>query len=184
VDAGYASANVVRRHLGLNGEPLLDVERVCHGLGIRCEQFDGAAEAGHMVAGAREGFGAAAVILKSERMDADWARRFEWARALGHILLDSFLGGAVGAASSPYCLGDRRRRSGAFAAELLLPHNAIARVTGGVLDAGARPDLFAVIMHRFGTGARTTANHLFNHRFLSSSAVRDDLIDRFAVHRG
>ena len=128
--------------------------------------------------------GAAAVILKSDRMDADWARRFEWARALGHILLDSFRGGAVGAASSPYCVGDRRRRSGAFAAELLLPHDAIARVTAGVLNAGARPDLFAEIMRRFGTGARTTANHLFNHRFLSSPAVRDDLIDRFAAPQG
>lgn len=181
VDAGYASANVVRRYLGLDGEPLLDVERVCQNLGVRCDEFDGAAEAGHMLAGAREGLGAAAVILKSDRMDADWARRFEWARALGHILLDTFRGRAVGAASSPYCLGDRRRRSGAFAAELLLPQDAIARVTGGVLDAGARPDLFAEIMRRFGTGARTTANHLFNHRFLSSSAVRDDLIDQFAT---
>ena len=181
VDAGYASANAVRRYLGLDGEPLLDVKGACESLGVRCRQFDGGAGAGHMLAGARQGLGAAAVILKSDRMEADWARRFEWARALGHILLDSFRGEAVGAASSPYCLGDRRRRSGAFAAELLLPHEALARATGGVLDEGARPDLFAEIMRRFGTGATTTANHLLNHRFLSSAAMRDDLIDRFAV---
>jgi hypothetical protein len=78
-------------------------------------------------------------------------------------------------------MGYRRRRSGAFAAELLLPRDALTRITGGILDVAADAKVFADLMHRFGTGATTTAHHLYNRRFLSSPAVRDDLIEGHAA---
>jgi len=180
-EAGYEAATAVRRELGLNGGPLPDAMDLCTQLGIRCREFEGALDDGHMVAGGREGRGMAAAVLRNDRTQADWVRRFEWARALGHIVLDSYRAGAMGAASSSRCVGYRRRRSAAFAAELLLPRDALSEITGGVLDVGAGIDIFEDLMHRFGTGATTTAQHLFNRHFLSSRAVRDDLIERHAA---
>lgn len=184
VEEGYAAATAVRRELGLDGEALPDMMPLWQSFGLACQEFACSPDAGHMVAGARDHAGAAVAVLRHDQTEASWARRFELARGLGHVLLDAYRGGAVGAASTPYCLGERRRRSGAFAAELLLPRDAIHRFAGGVLDGAARPGTFERIMQQFGTGAQATAYHLLNRRLLSSSAVRDELIDRFAARAG
>jgi hypothetical protein len=62
-----------------------------------------------------------------------------------------------------------------------LPRDALTEVTGGVLDVAADTGVFADLMHRFGTGATTTAQHLLNRHFQSSRAVRDHLIERHAA---
>jgi hypothetical protein len=180
-EAGYEAAAAVRRHLGLNGEPIREIVSLSDKVGVHYREFAGTSMDGHMVAGGREGRGNAIAVLRNDRTRADWARRFEWARALGHIVLDSYRSGALGAASSSRCVGYRRRRSGAFAAELLLPRDALARITGGVLDAAAEADVFGELMRVFGTGATTTAHHLYNRRLISSKVVRDDLIERHAA---
>jgi len=134
-----------------------------------------------MITGFRRSGGAVAITLKSERTSAPWARRFEFARALGHLLTDPIRGDAVGAASSPYSSDLRRRRSGAFAAELLLPKSAMLELTHGEVDLGAEPGVFQQLMGRFGVGARTAAHHLWNHGLLSSTEVRDELVDSYAA---
>ena len=76
-----------------------------------------------------------------------------------------------------------RRRSGAFAAELLLPSEALFE-DAGHLDSAAHQATFQRIMERYRVGARTAAFQLRNHGLLSSSQVRDDLIDRFSEVAG
>lgn len=192
-EAGYAAARAVRADVNLDGQPLpsddlreflgwLDLDLTLasrHELGARglTGQRDGA----RMLVGRREGARGAAVVLESQRTSVKWAQRFEGVRALGHALLDPLRGGVLGAASSPFAQEVRRRRSGAFAAELLLPESALLRETGGALDAASDPDVFQRLMRVHGVGARTTAHQLYNHQFLSSHELRDQLIDDFAA---
>lgn len=84
-----------------------------------------------MLMGRRDGARGVAIVLESPRTSVTWGRRFEAARALGHALLDPLRQGVVGAASSAFAQEVRRRRSGAFAAELLLPEAALRRESGG-----------------------------------------------------
>ena len=48
----------------------------------------------------------------------------------------------------------------------------------------SRPETFERIMERYGVGARTAAFQLWNHGLLSSSQVRDELIDCFSEVAG
>ena len=67
----------------------------------------------------------------------------------------------------------------AFAAEFLLPSEAL-HGDARSLDSFALPENFEQVLDRFGVGATTAAYHLWNRRLLSSSDVRDHLIDRFS----
>jgi hypothetical protein len=180
-DAGYAAAQTTREALGLNGQAIADMPGVLTSLGMQVGQSEATFQGTQMLAGMKEGAGAATLLLQSERMEKPWARRFEVARALGHVLLDPWRGGAIGASSSPFALASRRRRSGAFAAELLLPYSALVARTGGVLDQACEPAVFRGLMTDFGIGAGATANHLWNHRLLSSTGVRDDLVETYSA---
>jgi hypothetical protein len=178
-EAGQYAARVVRHQLGLDGGPIDDTESVLHSVGItvRTSSIEGV---GRMMTGVRPGKRAVAVILQSVSTAVVWGRRFEMARALGHLLLDPVRTGAVGAASSRFAAGDRRRRSGAFAAEFLLPLAALEGVSGGRLDGAAQPTVFKDLMSHYGVGARAAAYQLWNHGLLSTAGIRDDLIDEFA----
>ena len=72
----------------------------------------------------------------------------------------------------------RRRRSGAFAAELLLPTSALAQLSGGALDGAAEDDRFASLLEEYGVGARPRRTSFYNRRWLSDAAIRDDLIEQ------
>src|ERR1019366_6886798 len=111
-------------------------------------------------------------------------RRFEEARALGHALLDTMRQGAFGAASTTWAQESRRRRSGAFAAELLLPSSALGALSDGALDGIAEGERFADILKRYGIGARTAAYQLHNHGWLSDTSIRDDLIEEYGYREG
>ncbi len=132
-----------------------------------------------MLVGSRQGLGAAVVINRTPRTETPWGRRFESARGLGHLLMDSYREEALGAASTTFAQPWARRRSGAFAAELLLPREALLEDVGH-LDSAAEPVTFERIMRRYQVGARTAAFQLWNHGLLSSSQVRDELIDWFS----
>lgn len=116
------------------------------------------------------------MVLANGRTATPWGRRFELARALGHLLLDQVRGEAIGAASGPQAVGSRRRRAGAFAAEILIPTAALEEASDGVLDGIIEGQRFGQLLERFGVGANTAAFHLWNQGFLSSTEVRDDLI--------
>ena len=86
--------------------------------------------------------------------------------------------GALGAASSRVACGPRRRRSGAFAAELLLPSASLAALAQRGQSPGD-PGEFKHLMHAFGVGATTAAYHLWNQGYLGSEEERDWLVDEY-----
>jgi hypothetical protein len=178
--AGQFAATAVRDWLGLDGAPVGQVESVLQMIGLGCK--DVTVDGGHdrMVVAAREGGAAVAMTLRSPRTETLWGRRFEYCRAVGHVLLDPQRQGVIGAASGPFAQDTRRRRSGAFAAELLLPEVALEKASGGALDGAASPEAFRKLLERYGVGATTAAYQLWNRGWLSSVELRDDLIDQFA----
>lgn len=181
--SGYLAARAVRDHLGLDGEPIDDVDEHLKDLGA--EVIDSGVEClqERMLVGARQGLGAAVVINRTPRTETPWGRRFESARGLGHLLMDSYREDALGAASTTFAQPWAKRRSGAFAAELLLPSEALLK-DAGYLDSAAQKETFQRIMERYRVGARTAAFQLWNHGLLSSSQVRDELIDCFSEAAG
>lgn len=180
-ESGQRAAAAVREAWGLNGQPIGDLDALLGDADVEIRDTGVRATQERMVTGARADGSAVALVLATSRTETRWGRRFELARALGHVVLDPMREGAVGAASSPFSQETRRRRSGAFAAELLLPEDALGEVSDGVLDGAAEPEAFEALLARFGVGARTAANQLWNRGWLSSATLRDELVDRYAA---
>jgi hypothetical protein len=178
-EAGQLAAIELRRTLQLNGQPITDSTALLSQLGLSYTHLSVVSQHDRMVVGLRDGGSLVARTLDTPRTRTLWGRRFESSRALGHLLLDPIRAGAIGAASSPFAQETRRRRSGAFAAELLLPETALAQASGHLLDGAAEDDVFQSLLERFGVGARAAAYQLWNRGWLSSTEVRDELIDRF-----
>lgn len=179
-EAGYAAAAELRQQLAIGGQPIGDLERFLSEVSIRVHPSPVRCERERMIVGARREGSAVAVLNVTPRTSVAWGKRFELARGLGYLLLAPYRDGAIGGASSPYSQPWLRRCSGAFAAEFLLPTSAISEMNHSGLDRGAEPTEFEALMERFGVGGRTAAFQLWNHGFLSSTQVRDELIDRFA----
>jgi len=179
-DAGYLAAVELRRSLGLDGQPVQPLPTVLQQVGVRFSHLDIESRTDRMVMAFCEGGEVVASTLRTRRTMLPWGQRFEAARALGHAVLDPVRAGTIGAASSPFAQETRRRRSGAFAAEFLLPDSAIAAASGGEVDGAAVYSTFERLLEQYGVGARTAAYHLYNRDWLSAAEVRDDLIDQFA----
>ena len=179
-EQGYETARVIRRSLGLDGRPLPEPEEFLQThFDIEVEtRPDVKTKHDHCVAGAhRDGHGRI-TLLSSSQTQKPWSRRMEILRGMGHLLLDASPSGeAVGAGSSTRAVGPRRRRSGAFAAEILLPRDALRRRSGGVLDAVLEHEIFPALMTEYGVGARTAAWQCWNAGLLSSRDVVEELID-------
>jgi hypothetical protein len=178
---GRLAAQGLRNALGLDAAPIAELSEVAGaiGTGIRSTGFE--AESERMLVAAARGGAPVVSVLRTRRTATPWGHRFELARGLGHALLDPLSGDALGAASSPFAQQRRRMRSGAFAAELLLPAAALERASGGHLDGARSVEVFSRVMKDYAVGARTAAHQLFNHGWLSSPAVRDELIDEHAA---
>lgn len=173
---GYDGAQAARRLLGLDGQPIVDVEALLRDVDVDVSTESPAADTDRMLVAGTASGRAMTMVLANARTATLWGRRFELARALGHLLLDPVRGDAIGAASGPQAVASRRRRAGAFAAEVLLPTSALEEASEGVLDGIVEGERFAQLLERFGVGASTAAFHLWNQRLLSSTEVRDDLI--------
>ena len=178
-DAGCLAAQGLRDHLDIDGKPIGDVDAQLREFGVTLIDSEVECAQERMLAGSRCGAGAAVAVNRAPRTETPWGRRFESVRALGHLLMDSYRQGALGAASAPYAQPWTRRRSGAFAAEFLLPSEALHEDARS-LDSFVLPEKFEQILDRFGVGATTAAYHLWNRGLLSSADVRDHLIDRFS----
>jgi hypothetical protein len=179
-DAGQECALLLRDHLGRDGQPIADEQELLEELGVHLISMSQESLDERMVAGWKRGSTGMAFVLATRRTREAWGRRFEAVRALGHLLMDAERGGAVGAASSRWTTEYRRRRSGAFAAEFLLPRKGLEDIGVGQLDTGADPETFRGLMQTFGIGARTAAHQLYNRGFLSGPGIRDELIQRFS----
>lgn len=177
-EAGQFAANEIRRRAGLDGDSITDVPAVLAQLGVNPNQAELDGGADRMIAAGDVTGSSAVTPFRTPRTDTTWGLRFEYARGLGHLLLDTPRYGAIGAASGPQAAAARRRRSGAFAAELLLPRDALIRASGADLDGITHGQAFESLLSRFGVGARTAGWQLWNHDLLSSASVRDELIDR------
>ena len=178
--AGYRAAQDIRDYLGLDGEPIGDVDEQLREFGVNLIDSDVECTQERMLAGLRFGAGAAAIINRTPRTTTRWGRRFESIRALGHLLMDTSRQDTLGAASTAFAQPWARRRAGAFAAEFLLPSEAL-RGDAQALDTYAQPERFERVLDRYGVGAQTAAFHLWNHGLLSSARVRNDLIARFSM---
>jgi len=178
-EQGKDAARWKRHRLGLDGDPLSTVELIRHVENLaHIEKSAAGGESNRTAVGARKDGSAVVVLFDGERMRHDWVRRMELARAAGHLLLDGMTpAGALGAGSSRMSSGPRRRRSGAFAAEFLMPESGVRKLLGG--RAASEPACFKELMSVFGIGARTAAYHLWNAGILESPEVRDELIDRY-----
>ena len=177
--AGQLAAQGIRDCLELDGQPIEDVDEQMRALGVKVVHSGVECSQERMLVGSRQGVGAAAIINRTPRTETRWGWRFESARALGHLLTDPYRQDALGAASTAFAQPWARRRSGAFAAELLLPSEALFE-DAGTLDSAAQSEKFLRILEWYGVGARTAAFQLWNHGMLSSRSVRDELIDRFS----
>ena len=179
-EAGQLAAREIRRVASLDGAPIPELDPFVREAGLSL--VDGGVESRHdlMIVSCRAGGSAVAAVLGSPRTATPWGARFQKARALAHVLLDADRHGTVGAASGPFSQGSRSRRANAFAAELLLPDSALAAKGGNALDAVADEERFRELLEEYGIGARAAAFQLWNHGWLSSADVRDELIDRFA----
>lgn len=175
-EMGQLAAMAVRASMGLNGQPIENLEQVVKSLGIRQKKIGNAAREKMVVGMRREG--SAAILIRSLKR---WAQRFEIARAFGHLLLDSERSGAIGAASSSYAQVLRRRRSGAFAAEFLLPTTALKKYSAGRLDGITEGAAFSKMIRDYDVGATTAAYQLWNQNYLSSEQVRDELIQTYGA---
>ena len=176
-ERGQLAARAVRDELGLHGKPVTSVPELLtrYGIDLRPSTATFANER-MVIAGLADGT-AAATVLRTVRTETRWGERFEQARALGHALLDTMHDGAMGAASTRWAQASRRRSSGAFAAELLLPASALEAVSNGALDGAIEGERFGELLDQYGVGAKTAANQLYNQNWLSDAALRDELIE-------
>ena len=177
--SGYLAAQGLRDRLDLNGRPIGEMEAQLKQFGIKLIESNVKCTGERMLAGSRRGCGAAAVINRTPRTSTPWGKRFEAVRALGHLLMDPYREDALGAASTAFAQPWARRRAGTFAAEFLLPSEAL-REDAHTLDSYAHRERFELLLEKYGVGAQTAAHHLWNCGFLSSTRVRDDLIDQFS----
>ena len=177
--SGYLAAQALRDHLNLNGGPIDDVDTQLREFGVNLVESEVECTHERMLAGSRRGIGAAVIINRTPRTVTPWGRRFESVRALGHLLMDPYRRDTLGAASTAFAQPWSRRRAGTFAAEFLLPSEAL-KIDAQGLDSYAQPDRFERVLKTYGVGAQTAAFHLWNHGLLSSTRVRDELIDRFS----
>lgn len=173
---GNDAARTVRDLLGFDAQPIEDVAGLAGGLGIEVANESPEARGDRMVVAGSAAGSAVTMILSNARTATRWGRRFEVVRAVGHLLQDPIRGEVIGAASGPQAMTSRRRRSGAFAAEFLLPTDALMEASNGVLDGITEGGRFGEMLEHFGVGAQTAAFQLWNQGLLSSADVRDDLI--------
>ena len=176
-EQGQLAARGLREALGLDSEPIANVAEVAERFGTAMRATTVAATNERMLVAAPKGGAPVVTILRTGRTATPWGQRFEQARGLGHAVLDPLSDDAFGAASSSYAQQRRRMRSGAFAAELLLPIVAVEKASSGHLDGATQNGAFAKVLERYIVGARTAAHQFYNHGWLSSPSVRDELID-------
>ena len=114
-------------------------------------------------------------LFQTQKNQSSWGRRFEQARALGHLLCDPLRHDRIGAGqvtSRKGCVDG----IGPFAAEFLLPTSGVrARLRDAQVE-----DAFPELLATYGIGARAAAYQMWNHGFIAGEERRDDLIDTYA----
>ena len=146
--------------------------------GVSLERKNGVSPQNWAVAGWASGGTGSVFVFSGPRTKQPWAYRAEAIRGLGHLLLDRGSSeGRIGAGSSNRTCGPRRRRSGAFLAEFLLPSSVLWDYTDGIMDRGFDDEVFRSLMNNYHVGAGLTAWQLWNNHLLSSQDLAEHLIE-------
>ena len=177
---GYQAAVAFRSELGVPAEPIEDVSKVLEQLAVEVLTPGTASRDERTITAARLNGSAVSVLLSCPRTSREWGKRFELARSLGHLLLDPDRSGCIGAASGTFAQETRRRRSGSFAAEFLLPLAALEAASGGHVDVAAESNVFETLMNDYKVGAQTAAWQLWNRGMLSSQSLCSRLIQEYS----
>lgn len=170
---GYRLAREVRRWLDNTAEPLGDV-------GTLVEERFGVAvvvrilESSRVTAAGVRAETAAAIVLSArdlQRTRNPLLTRVYLSHELCHVLFDPSPGGLhiVVDRVTDQKTNAAEQRARAFAAELLLPLEALTRLLGApreVDETGVARDLVTQARSRFGTPHEIAANHLCNLRFI------------------
>ncbi len=180
-EQGRDAAIWTRNRFGLDGDPISTADLFRHVETLaQLETSTAGIDSNRSAVGARKDGGAIIVLFHNERMNHEWVKRMELARAAGHLLLDGMTkAGALGAGSSQVSSGPRRRRSGAFAAEFLMPESGVRKYLGS--RKASDPACFEELMSVYGVGARTAAYQLWNAAILESPEARDELLDSYGA---
>lgn len=177
VDAGYLAAREVRRVFDYGVHPLKDLKAdLFDRLNISVQNVRVSGDGNNMAVSATETNPPVIQLFQTPKNQSAWGQRFEQARALGHLLCDQLRHDRLGAGSGDFAQGLRRRRSGAFAAELLLPSRGLKEQLGSL----RAEDAFPRLLDAYGIGARAAAYQMWNQGFIASEQRRDDLIDAYA----
>lgn len=177
VEAGYLAAAEVRRHFRNEGGPLIDLEAALFDpLNISVQAAEVSGRGNDMAVAATETNPPVIHLFQTPKNQSSWGRRFEQSRALGHLLCDPLRHNRIGAGSGDFAQGMRRRRSGAFAAELLLPAVGVR----ALLTNERVEEAFPSLLTRYGIGARAAAYQMWNRGLIAGEERRDDLIDAYA----
>lgn len=179
-ECGQLAAQAVRAHLRLHSKPLPHPGEIARDCGVSTHDSKQVSIVS-MIAVTRAGRSPHVAVFRNPQTVRHWGNKFEKMRALGHLLLDTEVGESVGAASSPFSRRYHHKRSGAFAAEFILPSQAMRVATGGELDRASHPAVFRRLLKTYSVGARTAAWQLWNRGYLSTPQLRDDLISEHAA---
>ncbi len=128
---GYQLARLVRQKMSLEEKPIRDLSKTLERLDVKLEDdFDSSL---FRVAVCAPSHGRAHIVPSSmdERMRTPTASRFAIASALGRLIWQSRLSASkpICAAQGDYAMLSQSRRANAFAAEFLLPREAILGVS-------------------------------------------------------
>ena len=128
LQGGHRLARVFRQRAGLGNRPLLDFVRVLREWGVVLDQAIPTALFRTAVCAPSRGIAHLMLSSTDPRMEHLTANRFALAAALGRLLWAALLRtvtSPVGAAHGDYSRLTQSRRANAFAAELLLPSEAV-----------------------------------------------------------
>ena len=179
---GYKLARLVRRRLGLGGEPLADVGELLEerlGVAVLVEPLESTRLRAASIVDA--GLAGAAAVLGAhdpEREGNPVLARVYLAHELCHILFDPAAPGMVrlalddlrGGASYATIDALLESRAKGFAAELLLPLDGLQALFGSpaaTSDPGEAKSMIRRAREHFGTSHKIAANHLENLGFVS-----------------
>ncbi len=163
-EAGQRRAALTRGALGNPSDPL-DPREVLDRLGIAVEELDlldGQIQAATVWLGGRR---PVVLLNRNRRRNAPWADRMTLAHELHHLLFDRQEAQPFLSFQSPWAAPGMERRANAYAAELLLPRQALVKELREALESfrPVRVSELAAIMRKYGVG-RTVATWQVRNR--------------------
>jgi hypothetical protein len=163
-EQGYKLARIVRGRMGLSDKPIKNLEWVLKRLDIALEEPQETTLFRAAICAPRK---RRAHIIPSteERMQSQPALRFAVISALGRLLWESKIGGdkPICAAQGDHAMLSQSRRANAFAAEFLLPSEAIRGAGRDYRDLSVTAEMYGISHSAARWHAHNIEARLFGH---------------------